>query len=277
LSNGEGCERIWSLIRHVIAQLRVAAPARRIQTLGVLLLFVGDEKQFSLAVSFNALFKLAFCKIKECNRELDEFFARTDISMEELLHEGDLMLKYFRNPTAQASSDSVDDICELIMALMEMDVFDHRHHGLPPSSIKTINYMEMKRRISRRTAGRIAEGIDVTKEVIKARLETLLTARNESMEEWVKDGKPTSKFEEVFREIHLTHIRRMRNNIFTEVAQRRLEYSGLHSSFHGIFPPLSDFRLTFPRYQNFWPTSSHRPGTKFQDPEIGQGIQCRGV
>jgi succinate dehydrogenase flavin-adding protein (antitoxin of CptAB toxin-antitoxin module) len=175
-----------------------------------LLIFVGEEKQFSLAVSFNALFKLAFDKIKECKRELRGFFSGTDISMEEFIHEGDLMLEYFRNSTPQASSDSADDICELILALMEMDLFDDRHPGLPPSSIKTVDYMEMKRRRSRRTARRIAEGIDVTGEVIGARLDTLLAARDESIKQWIDGGKPTSKFEEVFRTVHLTHIRRMR-------------------------------------------------------------------
>jgi len=146
------------------------------------------------------------------------------------------MLSYFRNPKEIASSDVADDICELICAIMEMENFDARYKGIPPSSIKTHEYMELKRRIARRTAGRIAQGIDITKDVINAKLVGLLASCNQTLDLWIDPNSkiPTQKFTETFQTIHLTHVRRMRNNIFTEIAQRRLEYTGLHSSFHGI-------------------------------------------
>jgi len=182
LSDGEGNERIWSVIRHVIPALRVTSPSRRIQTLGILLLFVGEEKHMGLAVSFNALFKSAFEKIKESRKELDAFYSRTNISGEELVCEGHLMLSYFRNLKEIASSDVADDICELIYGIMEMENFDAKYKGLPPSSIKTHKYMEMKQWIARRTAGRIAQGIDITKDVINAKLIGLLASCNQTLD-----------------------------------------------------------------------------------------------
>jgi Kyakuja-Dileera-Zisupton transposase len=239
LTDGEGCERIWALARHIIASLRGSTPYRRRQLLTNLMLEIGDRKHFGLASAFLVFFRTTLKMIRECKRELKDYQAGTGVNMKELQQQAKLMQEYFENPEEQGN-DIQDNICETIMAILVMNEFDEVHSNLSHSAQTSFSYLDMRLLITWRTGGRIERSLDIDQDTLHTRLNQLLRKANQSKSLWLnEDGSPTDHYHAVMDQLPLSDLRLLMNRIWAQLACRKMEYRLLKaSSLVGINPIL---------------------------------------
>jgi hypothetical protein len=237
LTDGEGCERIWALARHIIASLRGSTPYRRRQLLTNLMLEIGDRKHFGLALTFLIFFRITLKMIRECKRELKDYQAKTDVNMKELQAQAKLMQRYFENP-AEQSNDIQDNICETIMAILVMDEFDEAHRNLSHNAQTSLSYLNMRLLITWRTGGRIERCLDINQDVLHTRLNQLLRKANQSKSLWLnEDGSPTDYYHSIAEKLPFSGLLLLKNQIWRQFACRKMEYRLLKaSSLVGINP-----------------------------------------
>jgi Kyakuja-Dileera-Zisupton transposase len=230
LTDGEGCERIWSLARHIIASLRGSTSYRRLQLLTNLMLDIGERKHFGLALSFVAFFHATLKKIRECKQQLKAYQMETGVNMKELQRQAKLMHEYFENREEQ-TSDINDDICETIMAMQAMKEFDVAYHGLSDSARTSIAYLNLQMHFNWRTGGRIDSGLDVTQNQLSTRLTQLLHKAKQHESLWLNDdGSTTDHYRNVLRSLPFAELRRLRHEIWIVLVCRKQEYHEVKAS-----------------------------------------------
>lgn len=146
LTDGEGCERFWALIRHLIPSLRTSSEYVRGQIITAVALHVAEGKKHSLPKAFLKSFHLALAKIQQMNKEVGEFCDNNDMTKESLQEQRSAMHAFFANPLVPRQ-DLESRICELLHVMQTLDDFDtvHRQNQASQREISS-EYMNLRLR-----------------------------------------------------------------------------------------------------------------------------------
>lgn len=235
MADGEDPERLWSKSRHVIAALRVSSSRVRINTLTHLKVCIGEQQ----GENFPSTLKTAFCRmmkrLETAQAALQTYCSTNGVTLEYVQSQAESMRTYFLN-TASTQAQLEDDICEYLMAIEDMELFQEAYNEV--KKICGREWMDLKLQIALRTEGRIHQGLDNDVSTLRNHVAKLLIQANQTMDDWVKygdevllyKGEKTSLFEKRLVRIHLTSLRRLKRKIKRELTNRKMELDRLHSS-----------------------------------------------
>ena len=232
MTDGEGCERFWALIRHLIPSLRTCSEYTRGQIITAVALSVAEGKKHSLPKAFFKSFFLAFAKIQQMNKDVGDFCHKNDMTRESLQQQRSSMHAFFENPQVPRQ-DLESRICELLHVMRTLEDFEilHRQNKASEREI-SCDYMDLRIKINTLTSGRIEIGLGNCTDVLQKKLKELLKESGGELSTWKNtDGSFTQQYYEVHRFcIPFTRLLELKHKIWTQLLQRQLEFQQLFRS-----------------------------------------------
>jgi uncharacterized protein YfdQ (DUF2303 family) len=232
LTDGEGCERFWALIRHLIPSLQTSSEYGRAQIITAVALVVAEGKKNALANSFRKSFLLALRKIQQSNNEVNDFCTKNDVSKEILQEQRSEMHNFFANPLVP-HQDYESRICELLHVIKELEDFQELHRQKQRNEIEiSCDYMKLRIRVNTMTSGRIELGLGDSPDTLHKKLKELLKESGMELSTW-KNTNGT--FTEQYYTCHkfflpFTRLVELKQRIWTQLLHRQLEFQHLFRS-----------------------------------------------
>ena len=231
LTDGEGCERLWSLLRHLIPSLRVSTPYRRRQILTACALMVGEVKHYGLPQSLNRTFKASIRRITKLRGQLRVYCRNLSISLKELRSQSDAMQSYFQNPIVEETEVEFD-ICVVLNNLIVAKNFGDAMQDENDPTARRIAFQNVRAKIMRETNVCLDLNQD-TCEQLRTHLTFLLRKADppQTERDWIhEDDSPTEKYLLTVRKLPHRDLIRLRSAIRNELMERKLEYGNLKNS-----------------------------------------------
>lgn len=234
LADGENNERLWSEIRHAIASNRVAGAYTRRQTLTNLNLAIGNSRVRNFPHSVRKKLRDALRRGRQAQKEVNQYCVTNNITIEELAKE-EASMKAFFLTLSNSTIHIEDDICEHLHAIEDFKLFAKANEQLKLTCGQA--WVEFRLNIALKTDGRIHQGLDVSIDVLQAKLDQLLQRAGQTMEDWIKDGVKTQLYQDRSKGIALSSLRRLRTDIWKALVSLKQEIDSLHKSSHlGLYP-----------------------------------------
>lgn len=232
LTDGEGLERFWSAIRHLIASLQCSTSFSRLQILSQIAIEHGEKVQRTLARRFLKLFEAALQKITDNGAKL----AMADVT--ELKIQSARRKEFYSAKPEGSTRVIEDEIFETIY--IRQTLVEYLQELLVPGRDamphigRSRKLMEI---VTHNPSGRI--GLDCTPDTLTERLSELFRSTNppQTIKDWVTiDGEPTVLYLRYQKRHHLRALIKIKHEIWKILVRRRCEILQLHgsSSLRGI-------------------------------------------
>src|SRR5436309_8472948 len=122
--DGEACERAWAASRHIVNCTRVSGSRIRKQTLTEVFMSQGDTQRNKFGYTCHRSLVTMIKNIDKENHELKEYYEKNSVIVDEVLLRKQFgsMREFFLRP-GEGVAHARDDICELLMAIEDMEMF----------------------------------------------------------------------------------------------------------------------------------------------------------
>jgi hypothetical protein len=195
-------------------------------------LIVAEGKKHSLAQAFSKSFMLAFAKIRQMNKEVDDFCNKNHMTTDSLQEQRSAMHAFFANPNVPRQ-DLESRICELLHVMKTLEDFEIIHRQKKTSERQiSCDYMDLRIRINTLTSGRIEIGLGNCSDVLQKKLKELLKESGGELSTWKNtDGTFTQRYYDCHEFcIPFTRLLELKHKIWTQLLQRQIEFQQLFRS-----------------------------------------------
>lgn len=230
LTDGEGCERFWAYIRHVIASLRCSTSSSRHQVLTHLSIEVGKSQDILLPRNFRKSFESALTKISKYAAELK------DAPLAELRDQAVRRKQFYSTPKPKHDLLPEDEICEILMNMEALDDFVQELMELRtanvhiPESQTEGEFLKLRQFIEWKTNGRV-KAKDSPAE-LNDKLQRLFNSREppQKMSDWLGPEGRTKLYLKYLRLYEFRGTIELKHDLWGKLVKQRSETSQLYFS-----------------------------------------------
>lgn len=242
LTDGEGCERIWSWVRylisllksnrpsHLIPSLRSSSHLSRRQFLTSNMLAIAEEKRFQLSNAFVRLFNNAIDAMNKSWKEMQTLQDETKMSRTEIEAQAQLMNDFYSTlpENSPATPYYDDEICEILLAREVLAGYvESLLCGNGPAAPNS--WKKLREYVAGITDGRIHP--KSTPSSLTVRLDELLNLAGQTIDRWITvDGQYTDHFYECEEKYRLRQLKICKYEIWKAWILREIELGQLHGS-----------------------------------------------
>lgn len=193
------------------------------------MLSIGEEKRFQLSNAFFRLFQNADQKVTESWKKLQTLKQETKMTDDELKEQAVLMRQFYETPAKSFSTTPYydDEIYEILLAREVL--IDYVENLLYRNAQPVPNaWRKIREWVAGKTSGRI--DVKSTPSSLDIRLQELLHLADQSIEQWIKDGKYTDHFHQCEVNYQFRQLKICKYEIWKLWMHRELELGTLHGS-----------------------------------------------
>jgi len=234
LVDGEACERVWSILRHLIPSLRPSHGSVRRLILTCAALYNALARDLNLPKSIRREFKNALLKIFNCRKELASYYAESDMTEEALKEQTELMKSHFEKPCSEVI-DIDDEICDLFFSIDALEKFYQGNQNAERNCHLAMQELNYRATLQLLTGERVPLNIQMTVEDLVQRRDARLKTANQSLSLWQNpDGTFTDHYHSRNKRRPLIKLFQLKNEIRDLLLERRCELEQLNQGGLGI-------------------------------------------